>query len=101
MKARADQIRREQWPVHLVLSGSSALLVGLGLKETMAHCLAVLEQAYLIAGIEKHAARRSFAAARRGLRGTRLEAGLVLRRQEAEVVAPRPSLLNQPGLQRL
>jgi predicted AAA+ superfamily ATPase len=36
VKAKADQIHREKWPVHLVLSGSSALLVGRGLKETMA-----------------------------------------------------------------
>jgi uncharacterized protein len=36
VKAKADQIQREQWPVHLAVSGSSALLVGRGLKETMA-----------------------------------------------------------------
>jgi len=36
VKAKADQLQREHCPVHLVLSGSSALLVGRGLKETMA-----------------------------------------------------------------
>jgi predicted AAA+ superfamily ATPase len=36
VKAKADQIQREKWPVHVVLSGSSALLMGRGLKETMA-----------------------------------------------------------------
>ena len=36
VKAKADQIQREKWAVHLTLSGSSALLVGRGLKETMA-----------------------------------------------------------------
>lgn len=36
VKAKADELRRERMPVHLVLSGSSSLLVGRGLKETMA-----------------------------------------------------------------
>ena len=36
VKAKADQIQREKWPVNMALSGSSALLVGRGLKETMA-----------------------------------------------------------------
>lgn len=36
VKAKADQIQREKWRVNVALSGSSALLVGRGLKETMA-----------------------------------------------------------------
>ena len=36
MKAKADQLQREKWLVNVALSGSSALLVGRGLKETMA-----------------------------------------------------------------
>jgi predicted AAA+ superfamily ATPase len=36
VKAKADQLRREKLPVHLLLSGSSALLMGRGLTETMA-----------------------------------------------------------------
>ncbi len=36
VKAKADQLQREKWPVNMAVSGSSALLVGRGLKETMA-----------------------------------------------------------------
>ena len=36
MKAKADQLQRGKSPVNVALSGSSALLVGRGLKETMA-----------------------------------------------------------------
>lgn len=36
VKAKADEMQRQKAGVHLVLSGSSALLVGRGLKETMA-----------------------------------------------------------------
>lgn len=36
VKAKADEFQRAKSPVHVVLSGSSALLVGRGLKETMA-----------------------------------------------------------------
>ncbi|RME95759.1 MAG: ATP-binding protein [Verrucomicrobia bacterium] len=36
VKAKIDEIVRQQAPVHLVLSGSSALLVGRGLTETLA-----------------------------------------------------------------
>lgn len=36
MKTKADQIWREQRPVQVVLSGSSAMLMSRGLKETMA-----------------------------------------------------------------
>lgn len=36
MKAKWDELRREKLAVHVAVSGSSALLVGRGLKETMA-----------------------------------------------------------------
>lgn len=36
VKSKVDELRRNKAPVHLVLSGSSSLLVGRGLKETMA-----------------------------------------------------------------
>ena len=36
VKSMSDQIQREKWRVNVALSGSSALLVGRGLKETMA-----------------------------------------------------------------
>lgn len=36
VKAKADELRRSRARVHLVVSGSSSLLVGRGLKETMA-----------------------------------------------------------------
>ncbi|MBI5211636.1 MAG: ATP-binding protein [Elusimicrobia bacterium] len=36
VKAKVDELRRTRASVHLVLSGSSSLLVGQGLKETMA-----------------------------------------------------------------
>ncbi|MFH1723328.1 MAG: AAA family ATPase [Elusimicrobiota bacterium] len=36
VKAKVDELRRKRTPVHLALTGSSSLLVGRGLKETMA-----------------------------------------------------------------
>jgi predicted AAA+ superfamily ATPase len=36
LKAKVDQLQREGWRVHVVASGSSALLVGAGANETMA-----------------------------------------------------------------
>lgn len=36
VKTKADQLQHEKWPVNVALSGSSALLVRRGLKETMA-----------------------------------------------------------------
>lgn len=36
VKAKADELRRKGTPVHMVLSGSSSLLVNRGLKESMA-----------------------------------------------------------------
>lgn len=63
LKTKADEIQRERWPVNVAVSGSSALLVGRGLKETMAGRFEKLQLLHWTAGDLQAAFRLSEAEA--------------------------------------